>query len=129
MQNLLSHLPATSAFIEARLNDPAVAEQVLAAHQENTGPGRPPLTDFTPEVAMLANVFDRMGEMVAWLTVLAGQKAANPQPAPRPVTGVDRARRRLEDAQHQALVDEVAQAQARWLAAQASGESASVKAE
>lgn len=110
---LVEHLPLSSAFVEARLDDPEVAE--MLARQADTGrPSRPSLQDFTPEVAALYDVVDRLGENIAAVIIAAGGKAPTIAPVLRPMTGVERARMQMEIKHHTDLVDEVNAAMARW---------------
>ena len=119
LRNLLHRLPVNSAFTEARLDDPEVAE-VLAQQEEPSGPGAPGLQEFTPVVATLTNIYDLQQQMLAALIQLGNGKPPSLQPAPRPVTGVQRARARVEVRRHLELVDEVKAAQERWRASRGS---------
>lgn len=103
----------SSAFMEAQLNDPDVAEWI-AAQPEKPGSGRPALRDFTPEVASLYDVVDRLGEVVAAIIASAGGKPPAVTPLPRPRTGIEKARARKARERHLSLVEEVKQAQERW---------------
>lgn len=96
------------------LDDPEVAEE-LAARAERDGPPTPPaLADFNPEVAMLTIVADRLGDVLSQLVANAGHKPPKVAPLPRPRTGVDRARARMEKQQHESLVAEAYAAMDRW---------------
>lgn len=110
-----------SAYREAMLDDPEVAE-VLALQPQADGPPRPPgLQEFTPVVAGLTDVRDLLQLVHRDLLASGGMKPPPFTPAPRPVTGVQRARARVERARHDELVDEVKAAQERWEAARQNG--------
>ena len=113
---LLDRLPVNSAYREAMLDDPEVAE-ALANQPEANGPPQPPgLQEFTPVVAVLADMRDLLQLVHSDLLASGGVKPPPFTPAPRPVTGVQRARARVERARHDELVDEVKAAQERWRA-------------
>lgn len=118
--NLVSRLPVSSAFMEARLNDPEIAEAILESDGGEGPPPRPSLADYSPEVAVMSQAVNRLGEVVAAITWLGGGKPPRVTPLPTPLTGVDVARARREDRRHRELVDEVAEAQKRWAAMQES---------
>lgn len=102
-----------SAYREAMLDDPDVAER-LATAAESTQPGHPALSEFTPEIALLTVIGDRLGEVISGLVALGNNKPPRVAPLPRPVTGVERARARLSEERHRSLVSEVEAAQERW---------------
>lgn len=110
--NITSRLPVSSAFVEAQLNDPEYAEWVLA--QPERPPQPPRLTDWTPEVAALTDLRDRVVELIGVTVRAANGKPGPFRPAPRPVTAIDRARAQARNRRHQDLVAEVKAAQARW---------------
>lgn len=109
-----------SHFRTAVLDDPEVAEE-LAARPEPKGQPRPSLYEFGPEVALLTDIKDRLGEVVAAVVVTSGGKAPKIPPSPRPTTGVARARRRMEDRQFDLLTAEFKAAQERWIHNQREG--------
>lgn len=115
MENLLDRLPASSAYVEARANDPELAE-ILASEPEDNRPSYPALSEFGPDVAMLANISDLLGSVVANLEALRGAKPHKPRTTPRPLTGIQRARAARERRKHDDLVSEVQAAQERWAA-------------
>lgn len=115
---LLDHLPSWSAFSEARLSDVEFAEQVerLALETKGPPPG-PALSEFTPQVAMLADIMDRLGDVVVATISAQGGKPPEIPRTPRPRTAVDRLRAQRDRERHESLVSEVRAAQERWRAA------------
>lgn len=63
---------------------------------------------------MLTIVADRLGDVLSQLVANAGHKPPKVAPLPRPRTGVDRARARMEKQQHESLVAEAYAAMDRW---------------
>lgn len=106
-----------SAYREAWLDDPEVVERIVAqADGKPSPPPRPPLSEFGMEAALLADVVDRLGDVIAAQIAAGGNKPPKIQPTPRPVTGVERARAAVDRRHHEVLVDEVKAAQERWRA-------------
>jgi len=117
--DVLDHLPSHSHFNAALANDVEYAEMLAKAAAErgetkpkDNGDG-PPLTTWTPEVAVLTQVLDAVNR-VAWTTIAAqvGKKAGDaPKPAARPQTALEKAFRKAEyarrQAAHEALVARV----------------------
>lgn len=95
------------------LDDPEVADE-LAKRPEPKGQPRPSLFEFGPEVALLTDIKDRLGEVVAAVMVAGRQKPPKIPQSPRPTTGVEKARRRIEDRQFDLLTAEFRAAQERW---------------
>jgi hypothetical protein len=86
--NIIDHLPGTSHFMAAVAGD-----EELAAQAPEPEPGPPPLQTWTPEVAALTLIADRMGELIAMVHNTAAKHPAQPPPRlPRPETGHDRLR-------------------------------------
>jgi hypothetical protein len=88
---LIDHLPANSYFNEERANDPEIAEALAnlpeAEHDER-------LIHWTPEYALLAQIFDRLGSLINAVVVMAGGTKLEIEPLQRPVTEIQRARER-----------------------------------
>ncbi|HEX8632244.1 MAG TPA: hypothetical protein VF755_29145 [Catenuloplanes sp.] len=99
--NLIDGLPRTSAYAEALADDEQLAEQLL---DRPPGPGRVPMSEFSPELEMLTNVFDRLGELIQAVTAAAGGKPPKVRPHPRPRTAMDRVRQRRSMAKHRTVV-------------------------
>jgi hypothetical protein len=107
---LLQGLPASSRLIEAQLDDPEYAAWV--AEQPEGSPSGPRLSDWTPDVARLTDIYDRLGEVVAAVIASSGGKPPKMRPLPRPRTAVDRMRNLAAKSRHEALVAEVNAARA-----------------
>lgn len=85
---------------------------------------QPRAADWNLEVALLAEIRDRMGQALTLLADLpAGvKKRSKPPPAfPRPQTAIDRARAQLELAMESELDDLIAAAHATYAAEQSTG--------
>lgn len=117
--DVLDHLPSHSHFNAALANDEQYAEMVAKAAAERgetkpkSGSDGPPLTTWTPEVAVMTQVLDAVNR-VAWTTIAAqvGKKAGEaPKPAVRPQTALEKAFRKAEyqrrQSAHDALVARV----------------------
>lgn len=121
--DLIDHLPAHSWYAATVSMDEEhatmMAESLLAQREredpdsnmlESQGPS---LIGWTPEMAMLTNVFDAVRSVQhAVIAVQAGDKAPPPpKPAPRPVTPLERVMKRMEydrkKAKHEALAARV----------------------
>lgn len=109
----MDRLPLSSHYRTAVLDDPEVAER-LAAQPEPKGQPRPSLYEFGPEVALLTDIKDRLGEVIAAVMVAGRQKPPKIPQSPRPTTGVAKARRRMEDRQFELLTAEFRAAQERF---------------
>ena len=94
--NLIDHLPQGSEFVEAYSNDPdtarAIVEGLIEIPDEDAEPSGPRLSEWTPEVAKLAEVVDRLSELISIQIARAGKKPPRVKPSPRPVTEVGKAR-------------------------------------
>lgn len=100
---IVDHLPRNSAYMQALTDDDAWAEAVIDLPQSD----RPPsvrLADWSPELEMLTNLYDRVGELIRVTAMAAGSRPKRAQPAPRPRTALDRVRARRRKAQHSLLV-------------------------
>ena len=94
-------------------DDEELAEQWADAPESpSTGPR---LSEYTPEVAGLDKIYDRLGELIA-ITVQAhsGKKAPRIRPAKRPETALEKVRKRLAEQRVTSIIDEVMEAQQRW---------------
>lgn len=104
----------SSVFREAQLEDPEVAAAILASGEGESGGGAPALSEFTPVVAMLANLVDMTQVVVANLEALRNAKPDKPRPLPRPRTAVDRLRAQVRQQRFDALEADFLAAQERW---------------
>ena len=97
------------------MDDPEYAGWVLSLPEQ---PSRGPrMSEWTPDVARLTDIYDRLGELVAAVIATAGGKPPKLVPSRRPRTELDRLRDRSAQARHAGLVAEVKAAQARYEAA------------
>ena len=103
--NLIDGLPRHSAFVEALCDDDDLAENLAARDTPAGGErGGTPLSQFSPELEMATNIFDRLGELIQAVTAAAGARPPKIRPYPRPRTAADRVRRRRAQARHRGLV-------------------------
>ncbi len=101
--SLIDALPRNSHFYQALLDDEQVAASILDAEDDSPGSPRR-MAEWSYELEMLTNIFDRQGEQIAVAMAAAGvRKPARPKPAPRPKTGVDRVRARRRENQTRRL--------------------------
>jgi hypothetical protein len=118
--DVLDRLPAHSHYAASVSNDPEhakmLAEAIMAQRAAGEEPASkgPALTTWTPEMAMLTNIFDAVrGVSHAVVAVQAGKgkKPEPPKPAPRPETPLENMLRIMEyerrKAKHEALVARV----------------------
>jgi hypothetical protein len=94
-------LPRTSHFSAAVANDLEHAEMLAKAMAEQTGESKqsegPSLQDWSPERAALADVTDKLNQLIYYAMANAGVKnPPKPDPSPRPVTALARAAQRAE---------------------------------
>lgn len=101
----LRHLPRTSAYHQALAQDEDLAERL--ANDPDSKPGPPPLTEFGPEVQVLAELRDLVAALIAVTVKAHGGKPSKTKPYPRPETAIQRARRRARFRQHQSVVARV----------------------
>lgn len=106
---LITHLPKTSLTKEALAQDEEFAASVLAGRTTDDlrGPGSIPLSEFTPEVAALFDVIDRLGDVCNGLVGLMGKKPRPVRPVPRPKTAFDRIALENRRRAHKALWERV----------------------
>lgn len=101
----LRHLPRTSAYHQALAQDEELAEKL--ANDPDSKPGPPPLTEFGPDVQVLAELRDLVASLIAVTIKAHGGKPSKVKPYPRPDTAIQRARRRARFRQHQSVVARV----------------------
>lgn len=91
--DLIDQLPSASRTKEAMLNDPVVAAQLAEASDD--GPAwSPPVSEWDTSTAITAAVYDRLGDLIDTVAATAGGRSKSKH-FPRPVTEVDRIKRRL----------------------------------
>lgn len=100
---VVDHLPRNSAYVQALTDDDEWAEQVIDAPQPKAAPSVR-LADWSPELEMLTNIYDRLAELIRVQAMAAGGKPKKAPPAPRPLTALDRVRARRRKRQHNRLV-------------------------
>lgn len=102
---VVDHLPRNSAYVQAITDDEEWAEAVLnnPAPDSDT-PASVRLADWSPELEMLTNLYDRLGELIRVVAMTAGSRPKRVPPAPRPRTALDRVRARRRNATHNRLV-------------------------
>lgn len=101
----IEHLPSTSAYAAAVADDEELAEQY--ADTDLPPPGPPRLTEWSPEVQVMAEVRDLLAAAVAVLVKANGGTPRKTKPYPRPVTALQRVRRRVRHLRHNELVKRV----------------------
>jgi hypothetical protein len=102
--NLIVHLPAASHYAEAQANDEALIRRHLSK-QRGPVEYRPRVSDWSPVVAELANLNDRVGELIMLQIASNGHPPPRLRPRPRPRTALERIRAELLEEQHTKLVD------------------------
>ncbi|MCW2904930.1 MAG: 16, gp15 [Streptosporangiaceae bacterium] len=98
--NLVDRLPSTSQYIAAIANDDEHAANV----DLNAAPAPPSLTEWSPVVAGLAVVADRLGTLIGVQVARGGGSPPKLTPYPRPVTAAHRRKERRLLENHKALV-------------------------
>lgn len=103
--DFLEHLPSTSAYNAALADDEDLAREML---EQPEPPARPPrLTEFGPDVRVLAEIRDLQASILAVLIKANGGKPQKTKPYPRPVTALQKMRRRVKYSRHMDLVRRV----------------------
>lgn len=117
----LNALPSSgSAYREALRNSPETVEALLGLEDEDELPHWSPSgVEWTLQDELLATVVDVVTTLLSVEAARGtGRKPRSVRPFPRPVRAVDLARSQAEAEYLAELDDEVAEAQARWRAAQ-----------
>lgn len=101
----LEHLPRTSAYHAALAQDEELAKQLA---KEPPPPDRgPPLTEFSRDVEVLAEVRDLLANLLTVTVKAHGGRAKQIPPYRRPETALDRERRRQQYQHHRAIAARV----------------------
>lgn len=99
--DLIDQLPTASRLSAAMLDDPEVTEAMAARKQ--TDEWSPPVSEYNLVAMLLAEIRDRQGEIInAVLSTIPVEKGKTrpkhrDKPFPRPVTEIDRAKRRASE--------------------------------
>jgi hypothetical protein len=102
--NIIDRLPRDSHFVEAQAADEQFAEAVLAMPPASV-PTTPRWSEWTPERQALADIVDRLGDVVTAVLRAGGAKHVPSIPRyPRPVTAADRLRDKRRIEQHYRIV-------------------------
>jgi hypothetical protein len=110
MLDLIDRLPRDTYYWQTIMNDPEYVERLVEARAKAQERGdeppstAPPLNTWSPEVAALADVVDRLAGIAYILRKANGDSGAQPpKPSPRPITLMPQyeAKRRRE--QHEKL--------------------------
>lgn len=104
--NLIDGLPRDSAFMEALTSDDEWAAAVVDSPPREDLPARR-MSEWSPELEMLTNLFDAVRDNTRAVVAAAGGKPSRVLPAPRPVTAIERARRRRRLEKHRSVVARV----------------------
>jgi len=108
--NLIQQLPSWALTTEAMANDDELADMASEKPSSDVGPR---VSEYTPEVARLDMILDRVSELIAVSVQVAGGKAPRTRPARRPETAYSRAEKRRTERRMGALIAEVEAAQQR----------------
>lgn len=111
LSNLIRQLPSWSLTTEAMANDDDLADMMADQPQTVAGPR---VSEYTPEVARLDLLLDRVSELIGVSIQVAGGKAPRLRPAKRPETAFSRAQKRRTNQRMGSLIAEVETAQQRW---------------
>lgn len=119
LHSLLDRLSGTSLLRESIANDDEVAQRIMADTADTKKPSPPDpgprVSEYSPEVQRLDELIDKVTILTATVVGMLGGKARPGRPAQRPQTAFTRARQAQAAARHHSLLDEVADAQARWV--------------
>jgi hypothetical protein len=99
----LEHLPRTSAYHSAIAEDEELAAELARLPEQRPSPPR--LAEFSPEMQALAEIRDLLATLIGVQVARAGKKPSKVKPYPRPVSAVERIRRRQQYQKHQSLVE------------------------
>jgi hypothetical protein len=112
---MIQRLPSSSRYVEAMANDDEFAASFLdTPAKTDTGPQ---LSEYTPEVARLDLLLDRLSELISATIQVNGGKAPRIRPAKRPETAFSRLEKRRTEQRIGSLIAEVEAAQERASAA------------
>lgn len=89
---IIDRLPRDSHFVAAVADD----DEIATGDEPKAGPPR--LTEFGPQVELLAGIYDLLGVLIALQSTPPGKKPRLPRPLRRPVTAAMRKREALAEA-------------------------------
>jgi hypothetical protein len=98
--NLIDRLPGNSHYIASIAND----EELADSAETEAAASAPPLTEWSPVVAALAAVADRLGTLINVQVARGGGQTTKVVPYPRPVTAAQRVKERNRLRRHEDLV-------------------------
>jgi hypothetical protein len=99
----LEHLPRTSAYHSAIAEDEELATELAKLPEQKPSPPR--LAEFSPELQALAEIRDLLATLINVQIARAGKRPSKVKPYPRPISAVERIRKRQQYQTHQSLVD------------------------
>lgn len=103
----IDHLPSDSAFTAAIAEDVEYAEMLLESEGEQPSAAPPRMTEFGPQVRALAVIADKISYLANIQIARAGKPPPKLEPYPRPVTAIERVRRKRTQQRHRALVSQL----------------------
>ena len=115
LRRLIRHLGTGTAFWAARAGDEEAAEYYLKSGHEAKGTATPDLVDMTLTNQLLIQLVDLARVQSAKLDAIGGARPEPILPTPRPVTGLQKAKAKIEAEEEQALINEVYAAMDRFL--------------
>lgn len=118
---LLEQMPRASRFMEAQASDRELAEHLRKRKEEDGAkaapppPPAPPLSAYTLEAELLTGIGEQLGLVVQRLGWIIKDNRYKPKPWPRPLTASDRIEEELYIKRMDDLVEEILEAQTRWV--------------
>lgn len=105
MLTWIDRLPSDSAFAQAQSQDDELAARLLEREEsEPDTETRPPVTEWSPEVRMLAGVVSRLDQLIVTLIEANGGKTSKLNPIRGPETALERAERAAQMRNYESLL-------------------------
>lgn len=104
--DFIDGLPQSSRFSAAVADDDDFAA-LFGDVDDAAKPGPPRMTEWSPEVAALVALIDRVEELIGVQVARAGKRPPARPPYPRPVTAMERVKKRRSAQRHRDLVARV----------------------
>lgn len=101
--SVIDHLPRASHYVEALADDEDLARRT--ADTEPEAKPRARMSEWTAEREALADISDRLTDVIRAIVASTGNKPPNIPRSVRPVTAADRIRREHSKARHLSLVE------------------------